>query len=147
MTFSGLLLIISLVCLSIALLNIVGWPRVRGGSQKASSKVSILIPARNEEANLPACLEAAMIQGDLVEEILIYNDHSSDGTANVISQYSQCDARIRAVEPVPLEPGWCGKNFACFRLANVARGDWLLFLDADAHLAESAVARMVGEME
>src|SRR5262249_14811546 len=54
---------------------------------------------------------------------------------------------IRAIEPAPLEPGWCGKNFACYQLANAAKGDWLLFIDADARLVDGAAARMVDEMK
>jgi chlorobactene glucosyltransferase len=146
MIFPEILLIISLVSLGVALMNIVGWPRVSLEVPQLSGKVSILIPARNEEANLPLCLEAAMKQGDLVEEILIYNDDSTDGTAGVIREYIQRDLRIRAVEPVPLEPGWCGKNFACYQLANAAKGNWLLFIDADARLAPGGTARMVAEM-
>jgi chlorobactene glucosyltransferase len=104
------------------------------------------IPARDEERNLPACLNAALRQGDPVIEILVYDDHSTDGTRRVIDCYAGIDRRVRAIDPVALAPGWIGKNFACHQLANAATGDWLLFLDADARLADAAVERMLGEM-
>jgi glycosyltransferase involved in cell wall biosynthesis len=104
-----------------------------------------LIPARDEEANLAACLESALRQDATVVEALVYDDHSTDGTPLILADYASRDARVRAVTPLPLPAGWLGKNFACARLAEEASGAWLLFLDADARLADGAVARMVEE--
>jgi glycosyltransferase involved in cell wall biosynthesis len=104
-----------------------------------------LIPARNEEANLADCLESVLRQGATVRETLVYDDHSTDATPRILADYATRDARVRAIAPRPLPPGWCGKNFACARLAEEARGAWMLFLDADARLADGAVDRMVEE--
>ena len=142
-----LLALVALWLLLTALSNALFWPRVRQAQPIRPAHVSVLIPARNEEANLPACLTAVLQQGETVGEILLYNDHSSDATEAVISDFAQRDARIRAVEPQPLPGGWCGKNFACAQLAQAARGRWLLFLDADTRLIARAVERMVTEAE
>lgn len=142
-----LLVLVALWLLLVALSNALFWPRVRRAQQTWPGQVSVLIPARNEEANLPACLAAVLQQGETVGEILLYNDHSSDATGAIISDFAQRDVRIRAVESQPLPGGWCGKNFACAHLAQAARGRWLLFLDADARLGEGAVERMVTEAE
>jgi glycosyltransferase involved in cell wall biosynthesis len=134
-----------LFILAVALWNAVAWPKFAAAAPVRPCLVSVLIPARNEEANLAACLESALRQGVTVREALVYDDHSTDATPDVLAAYAAGNARVRAVDPRPLPSGWLGKNFACARLAEEARGEWLLFLDADARLAEGAVARMVEE--
>jgi glycosyltransferase involved in cell wall biosynthesis len=131
--------------LALALWNTVAWPKFTAAGPVRPGLVSVLIPARNEEANLAACLDSALRQDATVGEALVYDDHSTDATPRILAAYAARDARVRAVDPRPLPAGWCGKNFACARLADEARGAWLLFLDADARLAEGAVARMVEE--
>src|SRR5262245_25798552 len=131
--------------LALALLNAVAWPKVTAAAPVRPGLVSVLIPARNEEANLAACLESALRQGETVGEALVYDDHSTDATPRILAEYTARDARVRVVSSLPLPSGWCGKNFACARLAEESRGAWMLFLDADARLAEGAVARMVEE--
>jgi chlorobactene glucosyltransferase len=142
-----LIVLVALWLLVVALSNVLFWPRVRQAQQTRPAHVSVLIPARNEEANLLACLTTVLQQGETVGEILLYNDHSSDATGAIIGDFAQRDARIRAVESQPLPGGWCGKNFACAQLAQAAHGRWLLFLDADARLGEQVVESMVAEAE
>jgi len=141
-----ILLVINLLIFGVTLANVALWPRLRRATGNRPGEVSVLIPARNEESNLPSCLDAVLNQGETVLEILVYNDHSTDDSANVIKGFAERDRRVRAIEPVPLGSGWVGKNFACSRLASESKGKWLLFIDADAQLAESAVERMVEEM-
>ncbi len=129
----------------ITLSNVIGWPRV--AIHISLCDLSVLIPARNEAANLPACLDAILSQGESVKEILLYDDHSTDDTAKVIALYAARDARICLVATQPLAAGWCGKNFACAQLAAAAAQPYLLFLDADARLLPNAVARMANEMQ
>lgn len=137
------LLVLLAACLALVLWNVGAWPAVEPRAELAA-KVSVLIPARNEEANLAACLDSVRVQ-PCIEEILIYNDDSSDATSAIAADYARRDARIRMVEPRPLPPGWCGKPFACWRLAAEAHAPWLLFLDADARLLPGAVPGIVGE--
>lgn len=143
----NLLIGVALGLLLITLTNALFWPRLRQGKQDWPGQVSVLIPARNEEQNLSACLAAVLQQGPTIGEVLVYNDHSTDGTGAIIESFAKQDARVRALEPQPLAAGWCGKNFACAQLARAAQGRWLLFLDADAQLLPSAVARMVTEAQ
>lgn len=147
-------LITLLLLLFPALLTALFWPVLKtkaGGDFSAvndcGGEISILIPARNEEANLPACLETVLRQGNCVLEVLIYNDHSIDRTGQIISEFSRVDSRVRAIEVFPLEAGWGGKNFACWNLARAARGKRLLFIDADARLSDGAAERMAEEMK
>lgn len=166
-TLSLVVLFIALALLGVALWNALAWGRIgegddeRGGRENvraidndgsvatatAAGAVSILIPARDEEFNIAACLEASLRQGEIVGEILVYDDHSTDDTARIVSEFARRDRRVRLVRPVPLPAGWCGKTFACARLAAEARGRWLLFLDADARLDASGAARIAREAE
>lgn len=139
-------LAVTVFLLAIALVNALFWPRPRRTRQAYAAEVSVLIPARNEEANLADCLDAVLRQGDAVREVLVYNDHSTDDTGRILRDFAARDARVRAVEVVPLAEGWCGKNFACAQLARAAKGKYLLFIDADARLLDGAAARMVEEM-
>jgi glycosyltransferase involved in cell wall biosynthesis len=138
---------LSVVLLAVTASNVLWWPRVGRRAPDRPLQVSVLIPARNEEQNLPACLDSVLGQGSEVREVLVYDDHSTDNTGEVIGVYAATDSRVRRVEAAPLPAGWCGKNFACSRLAAQARGEWLLFLDADARLEKDAVARMLSEAE
>lgn len=127
--------------------NVIAWPSPGSASTNPVPRVSVLIPARNEAASLGACLDSVLGQGTPVAEVLVYDDYSTDGTAAIVTRYQAMDARIRLLEPHALPSGWCGKNFACARLAAAARSEWLLFLDADAVLQPGAVARMQKETE
>lgn len=124
--------------------NAARWPGVR--AHDATGNVSVLIPARNEERSLGAALDRVMAE-KCIEEILVYDDHSTDGTAAVVREAALRDPRVRLVDAEPLPEGWCGKPFACARLAAAARGEWLLFLDADARLQPGAVPRMLYEAQ
>jgi cellulose synthase/poly-beta-1,6-N-acetylglucosamine synthase-like glycosyltransferase len=147
MILSTIILALAFVTLAATLFNVMRWPRVQASLQSEAGTVSVLIPARNEESNLPECLESVLLQGAAIQEILIYDDHSTDATAKIVRQYAQGGSGVRLLSPIPLEAGWCGKNFACFQLADVATSDWLLFLDADARLAPGAVNGMLAEMK
>jgi chlorobactene glucosyltransferase len=142
-----ILLIPLIVFFLVTAANTLWWPAVSRRIATRNCAVSVLIPARNEEKNLGDCLDTAICQGEIVAEILIYNDHSTDRTSAIIEEYARRDQRVRCVTPLPLISGWCGKNFACAQLAQAATGEWILFLDADARLTENAIARMLLEME
>ncbi|HEX7317242.1 MAG TPA: glycosyltransferase [Pyrinomonadaceae bacterium] len=148
MLFSLLILAVALALLCVALWNAVAWPRVGDAgvvSRPDAASVSILIPARDEESNIARCLDAALAQGACVLEVLVYDDHSRDRTPQIVAAYARGDRRVRLIEPAELPEGWCGKTFACARLAAEAKGRWLLFLDADARLRRNAVSLMTGE--
>lgn len=102
--------------------------------------VSICIPARNEEVNLEACV-VGLLASDLREiEVLVYDDQSTDGTPKIIDGLMAFDARVRRVTTEPLPEGWNGKQHACWRMSKAARGEWMLFTDADVRFAPACVS-------
>ncbi len=139
--------IIAAVCLVITICNCLFWPQVKPTAERVFQSVTVLIPARDEEQNLPLCLDTVLAQGAVVAEILVYDDHSTDNTSQLLKTYAAQYPLIRQVPANALLPGWCGKNFACFQLAREAKGKWLLFLDADARLTSNAINRMLAEVQ
>ncbi len=99
-------------------------------------KISILIPARNEEDNLPRLLGSILRQEYENMEVLVYDDESDDGTWAVIERFSGKDARIRGIRGKGKPPGWVGKNYALHVLSEMATGDILMFLDADVYIRD-----------
>jgi len=93
--------------------------------------VSILVPARNEEKNIGHCLESLLRQDYTNFEVVVLDDNSEDATAEVVRRTAATDSRIRLVTGKPLPEGWSGKPYACYQAAKQARGNWLLFVDAD----------------
>lgn len=105
--------------------------------------VSILIPARDEEQSIEACVRAALANDCVALEVIVGDDHSQDRTAEIVRGIAAEDARLRLISIPPLPFGWCGKQFACEQLAGAARYDTLCFLDADVRLSPSGIAGMV----
>lgn len=115
------------------LVNYIFRQRIPSG-EPLNDRISILIPARNEEANIGRLLGALRRLPDHNVEILVYDDHSTDRTAQIVWECSNKDARVALLEPSELPQGWLGKNHACYQLAQRASGRYLLFLDADVIL-------------
>ena len=105
-----------------------------------SAAVSILIPARDEEANIAAAIDSALANGDA--EVLVLDDHSTDRTYDIAVEIAADEPRLRVSRGEPLPHGWLGKNFACAQLAAAASNRLLLFVDADVRLAPSAAAEL-----
>ncbi len=93
--------------------------------------VSLLVPARDERRNLERLLPSLAAQDYPNLEIIVLDDHSTDGTAAVIAAFAGTDPRFRALDGSVLPAGWLGKNWACHQLSRSARGQILVFTDAD----------------
>jgi glycosyltransferase involved in cell wall biosynthesis len=89
--------------------------------------VSVIVPARNEEVSLGACLESLAAQSGVTSEIIVMDDGSIDATRKIAESFTG----VQVMTPGPLPFGWTGKNNAVFAGAQHARGEWLLFTDAD----------------
>ncbi len=111
--------------------------RARGGVRpdpsQATPFVSILVPARNEERTIERCV-VSLIQQEYPDfEVVVLDDDSTDGTAAILARLAATHDHLRVLSGRPLPAGWLGKHWACHQLATVARGDLLLFTDADTH--------------
>jgi hypothetical protein len=104
--------------------------------------ISVLIPARNEELGIEACVRSVLASRHVELEVIVLDDASTDRTAEIVRSVAAEDARVRLEEAPPLPEGWCGKQHACFMLSKLARFDTLTFLDADVRLEPDALARM-----
>lgn len=118
------------------------WPE-----RRPAPRLSVIVPARNEERSIGACVGAILAQGYPNLEVIVVDDASEDATARVVRQWAERDPRCRLVRSRALEPGWLGKNNALASGAAVADGDYLLFVDADVVLAPGAAAAGVLEMQ
>jgi chlorobactene glucosyltransferase len=93
--------------------------------------VSILIPARDEEARIGACLDSLLAQDYEHTEIIVYDDDSTDATPRILAGYEErFPGKVKVIRGA-LEEGWYGKPHAMQRLSEAARGSWLFFTDAD----------------
>ena len=109
-------------------------PPTPGTPPRPNEKLFILVPARNEAANIGACLRELLAQDYRAFTLLVLDDASTDGTGEIIAEIVGRDARVQLLRGKPIEAGWAGKVWACSQLGAEAlnRGaDWLLFLDAD----------------
>ncbi|HMG27667.1 MAG TPA: glycosyltransferase [Acidimicrobiia bacterium] len=107
-------------------------------------RISVLIPARNEEASIAQCVDALLAQDYPTLEIIVLDDDSTDGTAAIVR--GRRDRRLRLVTGAPLPDGWTGKNWACHQLAARAHGEVLCFVDANTILARDTLSRAAGEL-
>ena len=108
--------------------------------------VSVLIPARDEEANIADAVAHVLTNRDVEIELLVLDDGSTDATAAILAAIGDPRLDVLRGEGV-LPPGWSGKQYACKRLAARARHDLIVFVDADVRLAPDALARLAGAMQ
>ncbi|MBN2386140.1 MAG: glycosyltransferase [Anaerolineales bacterium] len=130
----------------IASLNALTFPRLERYRHRPlgpHGTVSVLIPARDEAARIGATLSSLLAQEYPDFELLVLDDNSSDGTAQVVRSTAKGDPRLRLLQGAELPPGWLGKNWACAQLAAAARGEILLFSDADVIWSPEALAAVM----
>ena len=101
---------------------------------KEAPLISVIIPARNEEKNIGECIESVLIQKYKNLEIIVVDDSSQDKTFEIAKKYAEKDRRIKLIKIDRLPEGWLGKNYACYTGYKNAKGEVLLFLDADTRL-------------
>jgi glycosyltransferase involved in cell wall biosynthesis len=114
-------------------------PTQQSGS--VSPEVSIIVPARNEEASLADCLRSLTAQDGVDYEVIVVDDGSTDRTRKIAETF----AGVRVLAAPPLRAGWTGKNNAVVAGAAAARGSWLLFTDADTIHFTGSLVRALAE--
>ena len=116
-------------------------------AQRNPAATSVLIPARNEEANIGPAVRSILESTAAPIEVIVLDDASTDRTAQIVREIAGSDRRVRIETAPPLPPGWCGKQHACDVLARLASHPILIFVDADVRLKPDAIARMTGFLE
>jgi chlorobactene glucosyltransferase len=110
-------------------------PDVNSKIPQEAPLISVMVPARDEEANIGRCVASLQKQDYPDYEILVLDDNSGDRTAEIVAGMAENDNRIRLIRGEPLPDDWAGKPFACYQLAKKARGSWFIFVDADTEHA------------
>lgn len=114
---------------------------------KTDEIISVLIPARNEENRLPNLLNDLIKITDHNIEIIVFDDQSTDRTQEVVMKFAERDKRIKLISSDGLPNGWLGKNYACYNLAKISNGNYLLFLDADVNVTANIIYRAVNYLK
>lgn len=102
--------------------------------------ISVCIPARNEERNIRACVEAVLDQEYPNLEVIVLDDRSTDSTFEILRQIAARNDKLKVVSGSDLPAGWAGKPHALYQASASARGEWLCFIDADTFLAPEALS-------
>lgn len=116
-------------------------------SKAKTVRVSVCIPARNEAKSIGTSLKHLLESTHGEYEILVMDDHSEDETPDIVRDWMNRSDRVRLVTSAPLPPNWNGKQFACWQLAQAAKFEKLLFVDADVRVHPDALTRCVAEQQ
>jgi len=109
-------------------------------------RVTVLIPARDEEQNIGACLRSVLASREVDLQVLVLDDDSADRTMQIVLDVAKGDGRVGLLRSGVLPRGWNGKQHACWQLAQMTNAPLLLFLDADVRLDPWALARCVATL-
>ena len=108
--------------------------------------VSILIPARNEDKNIRRCLRSILRQDYPNFEVIVLDDNSSDNTSAVVREYARKNRKVRLIKGSELPDGWLGKSYACQQLSEEAKGEFLIFTDADTLHFKNSISCALGAL-
>ncbi len=132
---------------TVTLFNFLSNPKLGGSPRHYDDKVSILIPARDEEENILNLLQSIRDQDYHNYEVIILDDNSSDNTLQLCEDFCARDNRFTVMKGKELPAGWLGKNYACYQLANAASGKYFIFLDADETVKNGLINNVVHRMK
>jgi chlorobactene glucosyltransferase len=138
----------------IAALIVIRWAHAQGGVDLivtpadfdvGGGRVSLLVPARNEERNIRRCVESLLSQSYSNYEVIVVDDRSTDSTQAILAAIAGADPRLRVIHGNELPPGWAGKPHALHQASEAATGEWLVFVDADTWLEPGALSATLAE--
>lgn len=131
-----------------AIVNLATTPRLAeaGAPHDGGPLVSVVIPARNEARAIRATVEAMLAQTWRNLEVIVVDDQSEDGTGRIVEEVAARDARVRVVRGVERPDGWLGKPWALEQGGREAKGEWILFVDADVRYEPAAIASLMAEV-
>ena len=142
-----LVLFLLMFFLGLLLRNLIDFSFMPQKSPYAGPLVSVLVPARNEALNIERCVRSLLQQDYGVFEIIVLDDGSTDKTPELLDGLMKESAgRLQILRGEALPDGWHGKTWACFQLSRMAKGELLLFTDADTMHKSDALRRSVGSL-
>jgi len=146
LTVLQLILIIAVILYMTA--NIIYLVRLQPVVQPISNppRISVCVPARNEERGVEACLQSLLNQDYSNFEVIVINDHSTDNTAGIMQALAQEYSHLKVLEGINLPEDWLGKPFALHQAFKVSQGEYLLFTDADLVFKSTALNTAVHVM-
>ncbi|MCV0367095.1 MAG: glycosyltransferase [Nitrosopumilus sp.] len=115
-------------------------------ASKTNPKVSVILPARNEEEFISKCLDSLIDQDYKNYEIIVIDDSSEDNTQKIIYKYAEKHSKVIPIIARPKPDGWMGKNWACMEGYKKASGELLLFTDADTKHSQNVISLAVGHL-
>jgi len=137
----------TLIQMLVVLVNLIFKEKINNLESDFNGLVSVLIPARNEELNIGNLLEDLQKQDYTNIEVIIFDDQSNDNTSEIVKHFMDSDKRIKLIESVELPSGWLGKNYACHEMSKLAKGKYLLFIDADVRLKGRIIFHSIAKSE
>jgi cellulose synthase/poly-beta-1,6-N-acetylglucosamine synthase-like glycosyltransferase len=144
---ANILLALSILIFAISLVNF-ATIRVPRHDEAIRSSVTVLAPMRNEAENVPEFISALSSQMGVKDlEIIIINDSSTDKTSDLLSLVIDGDVRFKVINSPELRDGWLGKVSALQSGFDIARGDYIITVDADVRLAPNAIMRAITQLE
>ncbi len=136
-----------IVFFAILLKNFIDLKSLPKASPANYPKVSVMVPARNEEANIAACIMSLLDQNYPNYEVLVLNDHSEDKTPKILNELQLQYPQLKILTGKDLPEDWLGKCWACHQLSQEASGDLLLFTDADTRHKLHSITRSVSALQ
>src|SRR5215813_7738029 len=143
----GICAVYSGMCLLFLVINLLAVPRLSRARPAGPGApfVSIVVPARNEERGIGAAVQAFLSQRYPSFEVVVVDDRSTDRTLEILRGFAR-DPRLRIIEGVEPPAGWLGKPHALYQGARAAKGELLLFVDADIRYEPEALSLAVGDL-
>lgn len=137
----------SIIQFLVALINLVFSQPFPKFHNNQNPLFSVLIPARNEEKNIGNILSDLMHIQYKNLEIIVFNDQSEDKTEEIVKEFMKADNRIKLIDSSFLPNSWLGKNYACYSMAQKAKGEYFLFLDADVRITGEVIVGAIAFSE
>ena len=119
----------------------------KGKKPQSTPLISVIIPAKDEEENIEACIRSILAQDYTNLEILVVDDRSNDRTLEIASKFENSESKVRVIQVKELPKGWTGKNHAIHEGVKPAGGELLLFVDADTEHDPRTITSSVVQME
>jgi len=145
--FAYTILIFLVIRFSVTVFNFLSNPKLPRSVKHFNDQVSVLIPVRNEEKTILKLLQSIKEQDYSNYEVIILDDSSTDSSHSIIQNFCENNIQFKIVKGKPLPKGWLGKNYACHQLSELARGKYLLFIDADEEIKRGLINSLIYRME